>query len=134
MGRLKRTRFVPIKTQTIEPSGRGEEHILIVDHNRYTVPTTQIIEDPTNDGWPAGYRPPPPQKPDLSVHKYVQIWWPSDECSYGGTIMGMTRGKVDILYDDGTRKTYTQSRIETRISLGEVYIYAYMHAWRNIHG
>ena len=48
--------------------------------------------------------------------------------------MGMARGKVDILYDDGTSKTYTQSRIETRISLGEVYIYAYMHACINIHG
>ena len=117
------------QTKTVEktvPKQNGQTETV-----EKTVTTTQDI---SNDGLPAGYRPPIPKKPDLFVGKYVRVWWTLDDRAYGGTIKRISRGKVDILYDDGTRKTYTQSRIETRISLGEVYIYAYMHAWRNIHG
>ena len=57
------------------------------------------------------------------------MWWPRDNCSYGGTIVLLTQERVEIAYEDGTtkryridgtREDYTMASISTRIAVGEV--------------
>ena len=53
--------------------------------------------------------------------KRVKVWWKSDNCSYGAIINRLSHSEVELIYEDGLRKSYRRDgSISHRISLGEV--------------
>ena len=57
----------------------------------------------------------------LSEGKNVKVWWPADGCSYRATIDKLSDGEIELVYDDGMRKSYPRDEaILSRITIGEV--------------
>ena len=53
--------------------------------------------------------------------KRVLVWWTHDNCSYPATINRLSHSEVELIYEDGLRKSYRRDgSISHRISLGEV--------------
>ena len=53
--------------------------------------------------------------------KHVKVWWPADNCSYGAIVDKVSSTEIELVYDDGTRKSYPRDEaILSRITIGEV--------------
>ena len=53
--------------------------------------------------------------------KQVKVWWPADNCSYGAVVDKLSSSEIELVYDDGMRKSYPRDEaILSRITIGEV--------------
>ena len=66
---------------------------------------------------------------ELYEGKHVKVWWPADNCSYGAIVDKVSSTEIELVYDDGMRKSYPRDEaILSRITIGEVYENGCMHA------
>ena len=60
--------------------------------------------------------------------KHVKVWWPADNCSYGAVVDKLSSSEIELVYDDGMRKSYPRDEaILSRITVGEVLNHACTH-------
>merc|ERR1719331_2739875 len=64
---------------------------------------------------------PMPASRRLYEGKRVLVWWQHDNCSYPATINKLSHSEVELIYEDGLRKSYRRDgSISRRMSLGEL--------------
>merc|ERR1719331_1952284 len=64
---------------------------------------------------------PMPASRRLYEGKRVLVWWTHDNCSYPATINRLSDSEVELIYEDGLRKSYRRDgSISRRMSLGEL--------------